>query len=181
MTRIKVPSAAGLPFDVARLSSGALWLSELTGFYEFSRRLIGLPAGHGTPALPVTLPSPLSNVVALAAGPGSTSAAGAGPATVWFADFGASQVGEVRADGKVSLFNVGVPYGGLSDITPGPDRAMWFSEQDGTIGRVTPDGRVTVLALASPDSNLDGIAAGPEKTIWVTEPGHNAIAEISLA
>jgi streptogramin lyase len=58
---------------------------------------------------------------------------------------------------------------------------MWFSEQDGTIGRVTPDGRVTALALASPDSNLDGIAAGPGKTIWVTEPGHNAIAEISLA
>ena len=181
MTRIKVPPAAGLPFGVARLSSGALWLSELTGFYEFSRHLIELPAGQGTRTLPVTLPNPLSNVVALAAGPGSTSAASAGSAAVWFADFGASQVGEVRADGKVSLFNVGVAFGGLSDITPGPDRAMWFSEQDGTIGRVAPDGRVTTLALASPDSNLDGIAAGPGKTIWVTEPGHNAIAEISPA
>ena len=67
MTRIKVPPAAGLPFGVARLSSGALWLSELTGFYEFSRHLIELPAGQGTRTLPVTLPNPLSNVVALAA------------------------------------------------------------------------------------------------------------------
>lgn len=46
---------------------------------------------------------------------------------------------------------------------------------------MAPDGRVTTLALASPDSNLDGIAVGPGKTVWVTEPGHNAIPEISLA
>jgi hypothetical protein len=35
---------AGLPFGVARLSGGALWLSELIGFCEFSRHLIELPS-----------------------------------------------------------------------------------------------------------------------------------------
>jgi streptogramin lyase len=82
--------------------------------------------------------------------------------------------------GSSAASQIGVPDGGLSDITAGPGGAMWFSEQDGTIGRVTPNGHVATVALVPPDSDLDGIAAGPGNTIWVTEAGDNAIAEITL-
>jgi virginiamycin B lyase len=175
VTRIKVPTSDGLPFAIARLPDGALWLSELTGFYEFSRHLIRVRPGSAP--LDVTLPDPRSDIVALAAGPGGTAPAAE---RAWWADFGASDIGAVGPDGTVSLFAVGVPDGGLSDITAGPGGAMWFSEQDGTIGRVTPNGHVAVVTLFPPDSDLDGIAAGPGNTIWVTEAGDNAIAEITL-
>ena len=67
----RVPSAAGLPFAIARLPGGALWISELTGYFEYSRHLLSFPARSGKPSRTVTLPDPLSNVVALAAGPGA--------------------------------------------------------------------------------------------------------------
>jgi virginiamycin B lyase len=171
ISRIKVPSALGLPFAIARLGSGEVWLSELTGFYEFSRHLLRFSGGTGRPSQTLSLPTALSNVVALAAGSSGS---------VWFADFGTSDVGEVRSDGRLSLFDIGPPFGGLSDIAQGANGSMWFSEQDGVIGRVAGNGDVTELALPSPDSNPDGIAAGPGNTVWVAATGIDAVIEITL-
>lgn len=131
------------------------------------------PARSGKPSRTLTLPDPLSNVVALAAGP-------AGTRTVWFADFGTGDAGEITPAGRVMSFAAGTPASGLSDITAGPDGAMWVSAQDGIIARVTTEGAASELALPSPGSNPDGIAAGPGKSIWVTETGSDAIVEISL-
>jgi virginiamycin B lyase len=170
ITRIKVPSRQGLPFAIARLPSGEIWLSELTGYYEFSRHLLRFPAGSGTPSLALTLPSGLSDVVALAAGRSGT---------VWLADFGSSDIGEVRSGGQLSLFDIGTPFGGLSDISQGPDGSTWFSEQSGIIGRVTNDGHVAELALPSRASNPDGIAAGRGQTVWVAATGIDAVIEIT--
>jgi virginiamycin B lyase len=170
--RIKVPSALGLPFAITRLSDGTLWLSELTGYYEFSRHLLSFPAGSGTPSRTLALPDRLSNVVGLAGGPGRTA---------WFADFGAGDIGEVGRNGRVSFFPVEPALGGLSDIAAGPGGAMWFAEQDGVIGRVSSGGRVTEVALGSPDTDIDGIAAGPGNSVWVTETGSDAVAEITPA
>jgi virginiamycin B lyase len=171
ISRIKVPSALGLPFAIARLGNGDVWLSELTGFYEFSRHLLRFPAASGRPSETLTLPSALSNVVALASGSGES---------VWFADFGDSDIGEVHPDGRLSLVDIGPPFGGLSDIARGANGSMWFSEQDGVIGRVAGNGNVAELALPSPDSNPDGIAAGPGKTVWVAATGIDAVIEITL-
>jgi poly(3-hydroxybutyrate) depolymerase len=168
VTRIHVPADLGLPFALARLRDGTLWLSELTGFYEFSRYLLAFPDGSGQPSLTVTLPSPLSDVVALAAGPGDS---------VWFADFGGSDVGEVSAHGQVSLLAADPGLGGLSDVVAGPGGSMWFTEQDGIVGRVASDGHVAELALP-PTSNATAIAAGPGNSVWVAEPGRDALAEI---
>jgi poly(3-hydroxybutyrate) depolymerase len=170
--RIKVPSALGLPFGITRLTDGTLWLSELTGYYEYSRHLLSFPAGSGTPSHTLTLADRLSNVVALAAGPGTTA---------WFADFGAGDIGKVSGNGRVSLFATEPPLGGLSDIAAGPGGAMWFAEQDGIVGRVSVGGHVTELALGSPDSDIDGIAPGRGKSVWVTETGSDAVVEITLA
>jgi virginiamycin B lyase len=169
--RIKVGTAFGFPFGIARFPDGSLWVSELTGFYEFSRHLLRFPAGSAKPSLTVTLPDRLSDVIALTAGPGGT---------VWFADFGTGQVGEVHQDGQVSVYDLTDPFGGLSDIAAGPGGSMWFTEQDGIIGRVSPGGKVREMALPLGDGNPNGIAAGPGNSIWVTETGSDAVVEITL-
>jgi polyhydroxybutyrate depolymerase len=169
----RLSSAAGLPFAIARLPSGILWISELKGYFEYSRHLLSFAPRSGKPLRTITLPDPLSNVVALAAGPVATGA-------MWFADFGTGNAGEVSPDGRLSFFPVGTPASGLSDIAAGPDGAMWVSAQDGIVARVTPRGAVSELALPAPGSNPDAIAAGPNKSIWVTETGSDAIVEISL-
>ncbi len=171
ITATRVPSALGLPFAIARLAGGTRWISELTGYFEYSRHLLSFPPGSGTPSRSITLPDPLSNIVALAAGPGGT---------VWAADFGTGKVDMVRPAGQVTIIPAGTAASGLSDITPGPDGAMWVSAQDGIIARVTPGGGVSELTLPTAGSNPDGIAAGPGRTIWVTETGSEAIVEITL-
>lgn len=171
ITRTRVPTSLGLPFAITQLPSGTLWLSELTGYYEFSRHLLSFRPGPGKPSRTVTLPNPLSNVVALAAGPGGT---------VWFADFGASQAAELTPGGRIRFFSDRSPYGGISDITAGPDGDMWLSEQNGLVARISPDGKVGELALPSPASNPDSIAAGPGRTIWIAETGADAIVKVTL-
>jgi virginiamycin B lyase len=99
---------------------------------------------------------------------------------VWFADFGASQVGEVSPSGRVRVFGDRSPYGGISDLTAGPDGDVWLTEQDGLVARISPDGNVGELALPSPGSNPDGIAAGPGRTLWIAETGADAIVKVTL-
>jgi poly(3-hydroxybutyrate) depolymerase len=169
----RVSSTAGLPFAITRLPSGTLWVSELHGYYEYSRHLLSFEPGSGRLLRTITLPDPLSNVVALAPGP-------AGTGSLWFADFGTGDAGEVSPAGHVSFFRVGTPASGLSDISVGPDGAMWVSAQDGIIARITTTGAVSELALTAPANDCDGIAAGPNKAIWVTETGGDAVVEISL-
>jgi polyhydroxybutyrate depolymerase len=171
ISRTKVPSSFGFPFAIARLRSGTVWLSELTGYYEFSRHLLSFRLGSGQPAQTVTLPDRLSNIVALTPGP-----AGA----LWFADFGANQVGEVSPSGRVRAFGDRSPYGGISDLTAGPDGDVWLTEQDGLVAQISPDGNVGELALPSPGSNPDGITTGPGRTLWIAETGADAIVKITL-
>jgi virginiamycin B lyase len=98
---------------------------------------------------------------------------------VWAADFGTGNVDIISPAGHVTFVPVGTAATGLSDITPGPDGAMWVSAQDGIIARVTAGGGVSELTLPAAGSNPDGIAAGPKGTIWVTETGGDAIVEIT--
>jgi len=99
---------------------------------------------------------------------------------VWFTDFGTSQIGELLPGGGLRLFPSMAPYAGLSDITSGPDHAVWSTEQAGLIGRMTLGGSISELALPIPGSNPNGIAGGPGGTIWVTETGTGKIARITL-
>ena len=78
-----LPSGHGLPFTIAA-PGGGIAVSELTGYYEYSRVLVRIRPGQqpGTQAL--ALPDRRTNIDALAAGSSGT---------VWFTDFGTSQVG----------------------------------------------------------------------------------------
>jgi virginiamycin B lyase len=170
VTRTPLPSGPGLPFAIAASGGGSLVVSELTGYYEYSRVLVRIRPGR--PVIQaLTLPDRRSNIDALAAG-----SSGA----VWFTDFGTSQVGELQPGGGFRLFGDEAPYAGLSDITSGPDGAMWYTEQAGLIGRITPAGTISQLALPGAGSNPDGIAAGPARTIWVTETGTDSVVCITL-
>lgn len=157
---------AGAPYAIAATDDGQVWFTRYQGYFEYSRVLQPL-AGR-----PVTLANPLSDMDALAAGPGNQ---------IWFTDFATSTVGKVdEASRHVTLFPAGPAYCGLTDIAIAPDGTAWFTAQDGIVGRVTPAGAVTELTLPQPGSNPNGIAAGPGRTLWVTETGANAIAMITL-
>ena len=169
VSRVPLPDRGGIPFAIARGTAGSAWITEFTGYFEHGRALVHISAG-GLPRT-LMLADPASNVDALAAGPDGT---------LWFTDYGTSQIGELTAGGRLRLFAAPSPYSGLNDITLGPDGAMWFTGQAGTIGRITPAGAFSQLALPTPGSGPDGIAAGPGRTVWVAETGADAIARIAL-
>jgi polyhydroxybutyrate depolymerase len=171
VSRTRLPAGSGIPFAIAQRSDKSIWFSELTGYFEYSRVLVRLRAGSSVLTPAWTLANHDSNIDALAAGPDGT---------MWFTDFGSSQIGELQPAGHLRLFADPSPYGGLSDIANGPDSAMWFTEQSGLIGRVTADGTFSQLALPAPGSQPDGITSGPGRTIWVAETGADAIARITL-
>ena len=158
-----------MPLAIVQQHGNGVWVSEFTGYFEHSRVLVHLPAGTGGPPRLVTLATPRSDIDALAAGPAGS---------VWFADFGADELGELGRHGGLRLFPDRAPYGGLSDITAGPGGAMWFTGQAGLVGR-SSGGVVSELAVPS-GAIPNGIAAGPGGTIWVTETGTGAVAEITL-
>ena len=78
------------------------------------------------------------------------------------------------------LFRSRSPYGGISDIAPGPDGSIWLSEQNGLVARISLDGDVSELALPSRASNPNAITAGPGRTVWITETGADAIVKVTL-
>lgn len=56
------------------------------------------------------------------------------------------------------------------DITPGPDGALWFTENESNnIGRITTAGVFTEYPSSTPGNNVDGITAGPDGALWFTE------------
>ena len=180
-SRSRLPSSGGVPFALATVAGqagsagsagsagGAVYVSELTGYFEYSRVLLAVSPGH--PAVPaLTLSSAVSNIDAMAAGPGGA---------VWFTDFGTNQVGELLSGGTVRLFADPEAWAGLSDIAAGPDDTMWYTDQAGLVGRITSAGVITQLAVPGAGSNPDGIAAGAGRTIWVAGTGTDTIIRIT--
>ena len=171
VAKTPLPAGSGTPFAIAAVGGDAAVVSEFTGYFEHSRVLLRIRPGR--PAIPaLTLPSPLSDIDALAVSPSGA---------IWFADFGTSQIGELQPGGSFRLFGDRAPYAGLSDITSGPDGAIWYTEQAGLVGRITTVGAVTQLALPGAGGDPNGIAAGPARTIWVTETGTDSIVRITLS
>src|SRR6266478_4262608 len=56
-----------------------------------------------------------------------------------------------------------------SDITTGPDGALWFIESDASqIGRITTDGVITEFPIPTPFRDLGRITTGPDGALWFT-------------
>ena len=56
-------------------------------------------------------------------------------------------------------------------ITSGPDRALWFSEDNLKVGRLSLDGKLTQFPLLPGASCVDasGITVGPDGNVWLTD------------
>ena len=66
-------------------------------------------------------------------------------------------------------------------ISPGPDGALWFAEENGNkIGRITTGGAIVEFTngLAGSAAPVE-IVAGPDGRLWFTESGNNKIGAIT--
>jgi virginiamycin B lyase len=72
---------------------------------------------------------------------------------------------------------------GPSEITAGPDGALWFTENDGPygnrIGRITTAGQASEYPIPTANSLPDGITAGPDGALWFVESAGNKIGRIT--
>ena len=67
-------------------------------------------------------------------------------------------------------------------IAAGPDRALWFTENNGNkIGRITTSGVVTEYVVPTVLSQSFDITAGPDGAPWFTESGGDKIGRITTS
>jgi virginiamycin B lyase len=60
----------------------------------------------------------------------------AGCTLIWFTGFSSNQIGRITLDGTIERFPVPTSKSMTYHIAPGPDGALWFTEQAGNkIGR----------------------------------------------
>ena len=85
---------------------------------------------------------------------------------VWFSDGG--PIGRVStATGVATLFPL--PSGsGATDMTLGPDGALWFSDNGNQIGRMTLAGAVTEYHVPTAFRGTHSITVGPDGALWFT-------------
>jgi virginiamycin B lyase len=74
---------------------------------------------------------------------------------------------------------VPTPSSGPSDVTVGPDGALWFTERDADkIGRLGPNGQITEFPLPA-GREPNGITAGPDGAVWFAETGADRIGRLA--
>ncbi len=79
-------------------------------------------------------------------------------------------------------FPVPTAASGLSNITMGPDAAVWFTEHNANkIGSITSAGKLTEYSIPTPNAGATGITAGPDGAVWFIESGSNKIARITTS
>jgi virginiamycin B lyase len=110
----------------------------------------------------------------------------AGPeGAVWFSH--SDNLGRITVGGHVTEYRLPTPDPYVGWMHLGPDKAVWFTEQNGNkIGRITADGRVTEYPLStstgcfgSPSSVPNGITTGPDGALWFTEQCGNKIGRLT--
>jgi streptogramin lyase len=130
-TTFKVPRSNGSTDDIAAGPDGNLW-------FTLDGTNTGSKIGRITPS---------GNITEFAF-PGSgndylyMSGISAGPdRNLWFTyqDFtsNANAIGRITTGGAITLFPTPTASSGPTDITAGPDGAMWFTEAAGNVGRIT--------------------------------------------
>lgn len=81
---------------------------------------------------------------------------------------------------SITEFAVPTAYCNPSEITAGPDGALWFTEYiSNKIGRITTAGAVTEYTVPTPNSGPYGITTGPDGALWFAENFSNQIGRIT--
>ena len=100
--------------------------------------------------------------------------------TLWFN--GGTRIGRATTDGEVTTHTnpAFASPSGLTDLTPGPDGAIWFTTLNDLVGRISTGGAVTTY----PDSTISqptSIVAGSDGALWFTNTGNNSIGRVTPA
>jgi virginiamycin B lyase len=98
---------------------------------------------------------------------------------LWFTYDGVGEVGRITTTDSVTEVTTGA-MADPSDITPGPDGALWFNDSGGVndIGRLTTSGTLTTFDGPGID-RVGGIVAGPDGAIWFTNENGASIGRIT--
>ena len=98
--------------------------------------------------------------------------------SVWFTNV-INRVGKIDLDGVVTEYAKGISFGGLGDITPGPERRMWFVAADGDhIDEIDQQGCVTEHYTGG---DIIGIAVAPNGAIWFSDSGGHHLGRATAA
>lgn len=109
--------------------------------------------------------------------------------SAWFGYFGPA-IGRVRANGRVTVYNLPPTASAPTSMVQGPDGALWF----GTVGfglvRIDQTGRVSDLSVGTRmdvyggfiDGGLatHGLAFGKDEALWYTMMCQNSIGRMTL-
>ena len=89
--------------------------------------------------------------------------------------------GASAAIGDVTEYSLATPGSSPLGIAPGPDGALWFTEQGANrIGRITVGGAISEFELPTVDAGPTSIVTGPDGALWFTEQSANAIGRIDV-
>jgi streptogramin lyase len=85
----------------------------------------------------------------------------------------------ITPDGRIEKFTLPDAVSHNSDLTSGPDGALWITEPGtGRIARMTVTGVVTEFPISS-SAGAAQITAGPDGNLWFTEPSVNMIGRMT--
>jgi len=96
---------------------------------------------------------------------------------MWFVLQAYVEIGRITTSGDITFYSLNDGFTLPSEITAGPDGALWFTEEYGGIGRITTSG--VIAEYPAPSGYPAGITAGPDGAIWFTEYAANKIARIT--
>lgn len=87
--------------------------------------------------------------------------------------------GHASAVGNVTIYPVSGLSGSQTQLTSGPDGALWFTNfSESSIGRITTSGTATVFPTSSQPY---AIAEGPDGALWFTNPVGFQIGRITTS
>lgn len=97
----------------------------------------------------------------------------------------------MAANGSVTYFPVPTGNSFVTDITSGPDGALWFTERTGSrVGRITTDGSITEYEITSGSNPIGvpnegvvpaSIVVGPDGALWFTEGFGDRIGRVTTS
>jgi len=160
ITEFPVPTASSRPTVITAGPDGALW------FAESAHQTIGRITTNGV-------------ITEFAAGAFPIGIAQGPDGALWFTGPSAlhpsSGIGRMTTSGTVTSFigaNAVRGSTGLfpSEITTGPDGALWFLNGDNLIGRISIQGTITSFSLPG-NVAATGITAGPDGALWFGQTG----------
>lgn len=142
----------------------------------------GTVIGSGAPATPTPFPPGVTNEYAIPTGASNPGGIITGPdGALWFTEINASRIGRLSQAAVVTDYAIPAANTLPQSITVGPDGQLWFTESARPVV-----GRLNATTLAYTEVTLPNAAARPwgivpasNGSLWVSDPGTNAIWQIT--